>query len=52
MERLYVINLGVAADDGSGSGGGWGGEAGAPGGDGVARVNHQGVAAVAAVEEE
>ncbi len=41
LERLYVVNLAVAADDGNDGGGGRGGEAGAPVGDGIARVNGQ-----------
>jgi hypothetical protein len=53
MERLYAVDLAVAADDGNDGGGGRGGvKAGAPGGDGIARVNCQSVAAVAVVEEE
>jgi hypothetical protein len=52
MERLYTVDLAVAVDDCNDGGGGWGGKAGAPGGDGVARVNGQAVAAAAAVEEE
>jgi hypothetical protein len=42
MERLYAVDLVVAADDGNDGGGGRGGEASAPGGDGIARVNGQG----------
>ncbi len=42
----------MAADDGNGGGRGWGGKAGAPGGDNIARVNCQALVAVAAVEEE
>ncbi len=54
MERLYTVDLAVAADDGNDSGRGWGGEAGAPGNGGIACVNCQAVAAAAAaaVEEE
>ncbi len=39
MERLYAVDLAVTADDGNDDGGGRGGKAGAPGGDGTARVN-------------
>jgi hypothetical protein len=39
MERLYMINSAMAVDDGNNGVGGWGGEAGAPGGDGITRVN-------------
>jgi hypothetical protein len=49
MEKLYAVDLAVAADNSNDGGGGWGGKAGAPGGDGIARVNGQAVAAV--VEE-
>jgi hypothetical protein len=52
IERLYVVDLAVAADDGNEGGGGRGGKAGAPGGDGIAHVNGQAVAMAAAVEEE
>ncbi len=52
MERLYAVDLAVAAYDGNDGGGGRGGKAGAPGGDGIARVNCQAVAVAAAVEEE
>ncbi len=52
MERLYVVDLAVAVDDGNDGGGGQGGEAGAPVGDGIARVNGQAAATAAAVEEE
>jgi hypothetical protein len=52
MERLYVVNSAVAADDGSDGGGCREGEAGAPGGDGITRVNGQAAATAAAVEEE
>ncbi len=50
MERLYAVNLAVAADNENGGGGGWRGEAGAPGSNGIACINFQVVAAVAAVE--
>ncbi len=52
MERLYAINLAVAADDGNAAVKAGGGEAGAPGGDSIVRVNCQAVVAAAAVEEE
>jgi hypothetical protein len=52
IERLYAVDSAVVADDGNGGGGGRGGEAGAPRGDGIARVNGQAAATVAAVEEE
>ncbi len=52
MERLYKVNLAVVADGGNDGGGGWGGKAGAPGGNGIARVNGQAVVAVAAAAEE
>ncbi len=54
MERLYAVNLAVAADDDNDSGGGRGDEASAPGGDSIAHINCQAVAAAAAaaVEEE
>ncbi len=52
MERLYVVDLAVAADDGNDGGGGWEGKAGAPRGNGIARVNGQAAATAAAVEEE
>ncbi len=54
MERLYAVDLAVAVDNSNDGSGGWGGKAGAPGGNGIARVNCQAVlAAVAvAVEEE
>ena len=51
-ERLYAVDSAVAADDGNDGGGGRGGEAGAPVGDGIARVNGQVAATAAAVEEE
>jgi hypothetical protein len=51
-ERLYAVDLAVAADDGNDDGGSRGGEAGAPGGDGIACVNGQAAATAAAVEEE
>jgi hypothetical protein len=47
-----VVDSAVAADDGNDGGGGRGGEAGAPVGDGIARVNGQAAATAAAVEEE
>ncbi len=52
MERLYTLDLTVAANDGNNSSGGRGGKAGAPGGNGIARTNCQAVAVAAAVEEE
>jgi hypothetical protein len=52
MERLYAVDLAVAADDGNDGGGGRGGKAGAPGGEGIARVNGQAAATAAAVDEE
>ncbi len=52
MERFYVIDSAVAADDGNDGGRGWGGEASAPGGDSIARVNCQAVVGDAVVEEE
>jgi hypothetical protein len=52
IERLYAVNLAVAADDGNDGGGGRGGEAGAPRGNDIARVNGQAAAMAAAVEEE
>ncbi len=52
MERLYAVNSVVAAGKSNDGGGGRGGEARAPGGDGIAQVNCQAVAAAAAVEEE
>ncbi len=52
MERLYAFNLAVAANGGNDSGRGRWGAAGAPGGDGIAHVNGEAVAAAAVVEEE
>jgi hypothetical protein len=52
MERLYAVDSAVAVDDGNDDGGGRGVEAGAPVGDGIARVNGQATAMAAAVEEE
>ncbi len=52
MERLYAVNLTVAADDGKDSSGGRGGKAGAPRGNGIARINGQVAAMAAAVDEE
>jgi hypothetical protein len=52
MERLYAVDLAVAVDDGNDGGGGWGGKAGAPVGDGITCVNGQAAAMAAAVEEE
>ncbi len=52
MERLYTVDSVVAADDGNDGGGGREGEAGAPVGDSIARVNGQAAATAAAVEEE
>jgi hypothetical protein len=52
IERLYAVNSAVAEDDCNDGGGGQGGKAGAPGGDGIACVNGQAVATAAAVEEE
>jgi hypothetical protein len=51
-ERLYAVNSAVAADDGNDGGGSRGVEAGAPGGDGIARIYGQAAAMAAAVEEE
>ncbi len=50
-KRLYAVDLAVAADDGNDGIGGGGGKANAIGGNGIARVNGQAMAA-AAVEEE
>ncbi len=52
IERLYAVDLVVAADDGNNGGGGQGGEAGTPDGNSIARVNCQAVAVAAVVEEE
>ncbi len=52
MERLYVVDSAMVADDGNDGGGDREGEAGAPGGNGIARVNGQAAATEAAVEEE
>jgi hypothetical protein len=52
MERLYAVDSAVAVDDGNDGGGGQEGKAGAPGGNGIARVNGQTAAMAAAVEEE
>ncbi len=51
-ERLYAVNSAVVADDGNDGGGSRGVEAGAPGGDRIARVYGQAAATAAAVEEE
>ncbi len=47
-----MVDSAVAADDGNDGGGSRGVEAGAPGGDGIARVYGQAAATAAAVEEE
>ncbi len=52
MERLYAVDLVVAADDGNNGGGGQGGEASTPNGNSIARVDCQAVAAAAVVEVE
>jgi hypothetical protein len=52
MERLCAVNLAVAVDDGNDGGRGREGKAGAPVGDGIARVNGQAAAMAAAVVEE
>jgi hypothetical protein len=39
MERLYAVDLAVAADDSNNGGGGRGGKAGAPGNNGTACIN-------------
>ncbi len=52
MERLYTVNLAVAVDEGNDGGGGRGGKAGAPSGNGIACINCQVVVVTAAVEEE
>ncbi len=52
MERLYMVNLAVVAEDNKDGSRGRGGKASPPGGDGIARINCQAVAAAVAVEEE
>ncbi len=52
MERLYAVNLVVAAEDDNNGGEGRGGKAGAPSSNSIAHINCQAVAATAAVEEE
>ena len=52
MERLYMIDLAVAADDGNKGGRGWGDEAGAPGSNSIACIDCQAVAVAAAAVEE
>ncbi len=44
IERLYAVDSAVAADDGNDGGEGWESKAGAPRGDGIARVNGQAAA--------